>query len=189
MLLISSHLLMHLCCLLAGDGEHVADSPYPVLLVPGPPHPRNSLVTGSGRSLAVAGSAATFDIIVQDAYGNRCNVASDESSTQEFHGAAVKTRAEDAIGATALTGDRISKQLCLEPEQSTVMQPGWLMEVQVTSSTNIIHQSVTCCLRVSPVPHTVLLFLVVLIPVRELYILPLSAPPHPFWCKCLLRAG
>jgi len=87
-----------MCWLSAGEGEHVADSPYPVLLVPGPPHPRRCLVTGSGRSVAVAGSAAAFEVVLQDEYGNRCSVARSaelaRNAQEDRTGAADKTTAQ-----------------------------------------------------------------------------------------------
>lgn len=66
------------CCCIAcvpgwpGGGEHVGDSPYPVSVRPGPPCPRASSVSGAGRSCAVAGAAAEFEVAFRDAHGNAC---------------------------------------------------------------------------------------------------------------------
>lgn len=55
----------------AGDGDRVADSPYSVKVVPGPPVARKSTVSGLGRMEAVVGEAANFIIEGRDQYGNR----------------------------------------------------------------------------------------------------------------------
>lgn len=54
----------------AGEGEHVADSPYPIKVLPGPPSARHSTVTGAGKYTATAGATAEFTVEVRDAYGN-----------------------------------------------------------------------------------------------------------------------
>ena len=52
--------------------EHVADSPYPVRIVPAKPYFRNTVVQGQGRSHAVVNTATQFEIVLFDQYGNRC---------------------------------------------------------------------------------------------------------------------
>lgn len=63
------------CCwlLLAGLGEHIADSPCQVQILPGAPSPRHSIVAGPGRKAAVAGCRADFTVSFRDAYGNPCS--------------------------------------------------------------------------------------------------------------------
>jgi hypothetical protein len=51
----------------------VADSPYPVLVLPGEPSFRCCTVEGPGRHQAHAGSRATFTVTVRDACGNLCD--------------------------------------------------------------------------------------------------------------------
>lgn len=57
----------------AGATEHVADSPYPLRILPADPYPRKTLVQGPGRSLAVASTTARFDIQLHDEFGNPCS--------------------------------------------------------------------------------------------------------------------
>lgn len=57
-------------CPAAGD-EHVAHSPYPLRVLPAKPSARRSVVSGSGRSAALAGSPAHFTIAACDEHGNR----------------------------------------------------------------------------------------------------------------------
>ncbi len=57
-------------CSAAGD-EHVAHSPYPLRVLPAKPSARRSVVSGSGRSAALAGSPAHFTIASCDEHGNR----------------------------------------------------------------------------------------------------------------------
>lgn len=54
----------------AGD-EHVAQSPYPLRVLPARPTAKCCAVEGSGRSAAVAGRPAEFVVEVCDEYGNR----------------------------------------------------------------------------------------------------------------------
>lgn len=56
----------------AGGMEHVADSPYPVRVIPAKPCPEKAYVHGPGRSQAVVGEAARFEIEARDSFGNRC---------------------------------------------------------------------------------------------------------------------
>lgn len=62
------------CCwvLPAGLGEHIADSPCKVQILPGAPSPRHSIVAGPGRKAATAGYRADFTVSFRDAYGNPC---------------------------------------------------------------------------------------------------------------------
>jgi hypothetical protein len=64
---------MHAVCVADdGDAEPVADSPYPVLVLPGEPSYRCCTVEGLGRNQAQAGSRATFTVTVRDACSNVC---------------------------------------------------------------------------------------------------------------------
>ncbi|KAI7844470.1 hypothetical protein COHA_001973 [Chlorella ohadii] len=54
----------------AGD-EHVAQSPYPLRVLPARPATKRCTVEGSGRSAAVAGRPAEFAVQVCDEFGNR----------------------------------------------------------------------------------------------------------------------
>lgn len=49
----------------------MADSPYPLRVLPGRPCPRICEVVGEGRSRAVAGRPAAFEIRIYDEFGNR----------------------------------------------------------------------------------------------------------------------
>ena len=55
----------------AGNGDRVANSPYSVVVTPGPPVARKSIVSGHGRMQVVLGEAADFLIAGRDQYGNR----------------------------------------------------------------------------------------------------------------------
>ncbi len=55
-----------------GMRQHVADSPYQVDVLPGPPMARHSTVEGKGRNHAVASCSARFQVVLRDAYGNAC---------------------------------------------------------------------------------------------------------------------
>lgn len=52
--------------------EHVADSPYPVRIVPAKPYSRNTVVQGQGRAHAVVNTVTQFEIVLFDQYGNQC---------------------------------------------------------------------------------------------------------------------
>lgn len=54
-----------------GGEEQVADSPYPLRVLPAAPCARRCAVAGEGRSAAVAGAPAEFRVCVHDEYGNR----------------------------------------------------------------------------------------------------------------------
>lgn len=69
---------VHFPCI-AGEGEHVADSPYQVQVEPGPPAPLHSTVTGQGRRAAAAGCLASFEVVARDAHGNACIPFSQQS--------------------------------------------------------------------------------------------------------------
>lgn len=49
----------------------MADSPYPLRVLPAAPCARRSRVTGEGRSAAVAGGSAEFRVAAHDEFGNR----------------------------------------------------------------------------------------------------------------------
>ena len=53
-----------------GDDEAVAESPYPVRVLPARAFPRRCAVVGDGRRAAVAGSPAEFQVEVKDRFGN-----------------------------------------------------------------------------------------------------------------------
>ncbi|KAK9842203.1 hypothetical protein WJX81_000327 [Elliptochloris bilobata] len=53
-------------------GEPVAESPYPLRVLPGRPEPRRCTLCGAGRRAAVAGAAAEFCVEARDCHGNRC---------------------------------------------------------------------------------------------------------------------
>ena len=57
---------------LADMDEHVADSPYQVMVLPGLPSAQHSVVDGPGRRAAVVGTEASFEVEARDAHGNRC---------------------------------------------------------------------------------------------------------------------
>jgi hypothetical protein len=50
----------------------VADSPYPLRVLPGVPIASRCQVVGPGRSVAIVGRPATFEILTKDAHGNAC---------------------------------------------------------------------------------------------------------------------
>lgn len=62
----------HQQCLPADMDEHVADSPYQVTVLPGPPAAQRSVIDGLGRRAAHVGTKASFEIEARDAHGNRC---------------------------------------------------------------------------------------------------------------------
>lgn len=49
----------------------MADSPYPLRVLPARPDPRKCEVAGEGRSAASVGEPASFSILPHDQYGNR----------------------------------------------------------------------------------------------------------------------
>jgi hypothetical protein len=51
--------------------EHVAESPYPVRVLPAKPSLKHCAVSGEGRRSAKAGHDTTFIIEARDRYGNR----------------------------------------------------------------------------------------------------------------------
>ncbi|WPT17929.1 Radial spoke head 10-like protein B [Picochlorum sp. SENEW3] len=53
--------------------EHVADSPYPVRLLPGAPCYKTSLIRGEGKAWATCGQEAKFEILIRDKFGNCCS--------------------------------------------------------------------------------------------------------------------
>lgn len=57
-----------------GTEEHVAQSPYPLRVLPAWPSARRCEVAGAGRSSAVAGQLAEFEVVAHDEHGNRCAV-------------------------------------------------------------------------------------------------------------------
>ena len=61
-----------MCLCFADAGEPVAESPYPVRVLPGRPDPRRCTLSGAGRRAAVAAMAAEFSVEARDCYGNRC---------------------------------------------------------------------------------------------------------------------
>lgn len=56
--------------------EHVADSPYPLRVLPGDPFLRTIKVEGPGKEVACCGKISVFEVLVNDKYGNRCSGAS-----------------------------------------------------------------------------------------------------------------
>lgn len=63
--------LMQVLCLVIGEEERVADSPYTLRVLSQHPVTRKCTVMGAGRSRATAGEAAEFYIEGRDQYGNR----------------------------------------------------------------------------------------------------------------------
>ena len=57
--------------LCADAGEPVADSPYPLRVLPGRPEARWCTLSGSGRRADVAAAASEFIVEARDCYGNR----------------------------------------------------------------------------------------------------------------------
>lgn len=55
----------------AGGDEHVAQSPYPLRVLPARPAALCCAVEGPGRSAAVAGRPAEFTVEARDEFGNR----------------------------------------------------------------------------------------------------------------------
>ena len=62
---------MSVACLTADMDEHVAESPYQVTMLPGPPSAKHTLVHGPGRQAAAVGTEARFEVEARDAHGNR----------------------------------------------------------------------------------------------------------------------
>lgn len=62
-------------CLGAGAGEHVADSPYSLLVLPGAASPKHSVVIGPACRTATAGTASAFSVEARDVHHNRCCMA------------------------------------------------------------------------------------------------------------------
>lgn len=60
----------------AGDGQPVADSPYPLRVAPAPPALRACEAEGPGRRAAVCGAEAGFWVQARDAYDNICSTLS-----------------------------------------------------------------------------------------------------------------
>jgi len=56
--------------------EHIADSPYPLRVLPGDPFLKTTRVEGPGREGACCGEKAFFEVLVCDKYGNICSGAS-----------------------------------------------------------------------------------------------------------------
>jgi hypothetical protein len=54
-----------------GVEEHVAQSPYPLRVLPAPPCVKRCRVEGGGRCGAVAGVTARFEVEACDEFGNR----------------------------------------------------------------------------------------------------------------------
>ena len=54
----------------ADTGESVADSPYPLRVLPSAPDPRKSAICTEGP--ATVGAAAEFRVEARDVFGNRC---------------------------------------------------------------------------------------------------------------------
>jgi hypothetical protein len=100
----------------------VADSPYPVRLLPGPPSARHSTVSGPGRHTAAAGTAVAFDVTVRDAYGNSYSMKWDRTSAAAAAAAAAGAAGAgadaDAPGSSTVSGggSRVGKD-CLSAEQ------------------------------------------------------------------------
>ena len=57
-----------------GPEEHVADSPYPLRVLPAKPCTRRSVVAGAGRGAATTGAPAAFTVAAHDEFGNRWEV-------------------------------------------------------------------------------------------------------------------
>merc|ERR1712176_1665310 len=55
-----------------GASEAVADSPYPVRVLPGKPDPKRSLVIGEGKSLGIKHNESVLQIEGRDKFGNHC---------------------------------------------------------------------------------------------------------------------
>ena len=58
------------CSVLIGADEHVADSPYPVRILPGRPSPRRCGISGEGHRKATVGAEAFFFVDAIDRHGN-----------------------------------------------------------------------------------------------------------------------
>uniref|UniRef100_A0A383V7D2 MORN repeat-containing protein n=1 Tax=Tetradesmus obliquus TaxID=3088 RepID=A0A383V7D2_TETOB len=102
---------------LNGGGEHVADSPYPTRLLPGPPSARHSTVSGPGRHTATAGALAAFYVTARDAHGNCYDT--NWSSSRSFDAdtaAAVDVSDGSSAGCEAAGGSSRVKH-CLSAEQ------------------------------------------------------------------------
>ncbi len=65
-------LALHSQLMLADMDEHVADSPYQVIVLPGLPSAQHSIIDGPGRRATSVGTEASFEVEARDAYGNRC---------------------------------------------------------------------------------------------------------------------
>ena len=78
----------------SGDDEVVADSPYTITALPGPPVGNKCSVEGPGRRAAVAGAQADFTVYVRDAYGNACSSLGVDKLQQEVE---VKVRADGRV--------------------------------------------------------------------------------------------
>ncbi|KAI8475786.1 MAG: hypothetical protein J3K34DRAFT_456142 [Monoraphidium minutum] len=62
----------HMVAVTDADGAHVADSPYPLLVLPGAPAPARCTADGAGSRAAAAGAPAAFSVAARDAFGNAC---------------------------------------------------------------------------------------------------------------------
>lgn len=102
----------------AGDGEHVADSPYRVAVLPGPPSARHSTVTGAGRRRAVAGCVATFEVVARDAHSNALhtddNAPAAGAAATGRQGAVPLELAASLVGSNALLAASV-EVACAQP--------------------------------------------------------------------------
>lgn len=58
------------CSILIGDEEHVADSPYPVRILPARPFPKRCQISGEGHRVATTLETAFFYVEAFDRHGN-----------------------------------------------------------------------------------------------------------------------
>jgi len=83
-----------------GEGAHVADSPYPLLVLPGPPSLFQTTTSGAAHRTATATQPAAFTVQARDALGNPCdNLAASELT------AALRLRARLRAGGAEGVGD------------------------------------------------------------------------------------
>jgi len=90
--------------------EHVADSPYPVRIVPAKPYSRNTEVRGHGRAHAILDTMTHFEIILFDRYGNQCPAPSTKNKNKKISEIPLEAYLEGA-GAGPLNANKMPVEI------------------------------------------------------------------------------